>query len=128
MPGIEKRLHPRYESTDVPELKLYTVNGPIGEKLMTLSIGGCGFWAPMGDFRFEMGDRVRLTGQVEGCGDPLPEIRGEILYVHPHPIEGQIGRFYGIRFIAEQKNIGEFQNSLQLLLENKKKLAGGASG
>ncbi len=95
----ERRKFARYDVSRYPQLNGGTFNGPIGERLMTMSIGGCGFWSPSESCNFTVGEKVRIRLHCEGL-DPI-EVRGEVLYILPHPFESQIGRFYGIRFAEE---------------------------
>lgn len=94
----DRRKFARYDVTSYPQLKAGTTNGPLGEKLMTISIGGCGFWAPAEDTRWRIGERVNVKMFCEGISSEPFEVVGEVLYVQPHPWEAQIGRFYGIKF------------------------------
>jgi len=109
----DKRKHPRYDVSDFPEFKAKTEKGPIGERLMTISIGGAGFWAPAEDFNFKIGQRVSIHVQIDGLSEEQVTLRGEVLYILPHPLEAQIGRFYGIRFSEEAHAL--VKNSLEQL-------------
>ncbi|TVQ78409.1 MAG: PilZ domain-containing protein [Bradymonadales bacterium] len=102
-----RRKYPRYEAKELPELQLRTLAGPIGEKLLNVSRGGCGFWAPFEDFQLRVGQGLRLQLKLDSKGSEF-EIRGELLYVHPCPMESQIGRLYGIRFEAESKELNDY--------------------
>lgn len=110
----ERRQFARYDVSRYPQIRAGTLNAPIGERLMTISIGGCGFWAPAEDCKFAAGEKVRVHLQCEGLHDDVIEVKGEVLYVLPHPFEAQIGRFYGIRFQEEvQELIAEMIDRLE---------------
>lgn len=116
----ERRQFVRYDVSSYPELKAGTMDGPIGEKLMTISIGGAGFWAPAEDFQMKLGERVKIRVQLESV-EPQVELMGEILYILPHPLESQIGRFYGIQFdAAEQEKVSEAIDQLHVLYQSGK--------
>jgi c-di-GMP-binding flagellar brake protein YcgR len=97
----QRRRHPRYDVSEVPQVKAATKQGPIGERLMTISRGGCAFWAPVEDFQMSVGQMVHIRLSV-GDSSPMVEVRGELLYIQPYPMESQIGRFYGVRFEESQ--------------------------
>lgn len=114
----DKRRFPRYDVSEYPEIKASTASGPMGERLMTISAGGAGFWAPSEDFNFKLGQKVAVTFQIEGVDRADIELRGEVLYIAPHPFESQIGRLYGIKFEAEaQGMVRERIDQLHLLYE-----------
>lgn len=99
----ENRKHTRYDVSEYPEFSAHMVNGPIGERLMTVSVGGVGFWAPVEDFNLKIGQRTTIQFHVKGVSGQSQEVRGEVLYIIPHPLESQIGRFYGVRFEEESR-------------------------
>jgi hypothetical protein len=101
----ERRKFYRYDVSGYPRLKAGTFNGPIGERLMTVSIGGCGFWSPADACNFVVGERVKIALHCEGFSSSPLEVRGEVLYILPHPFEAEIGRFYGIRFFEEYQKV-----------------------
>ena len=101
----ERRKFSRYDVSRYPRLKGGTFNGPIGERLMTMSIGGCGFWSPADACNFAVGEKVKIALHCEGANFSPIEVRGEVLYILPHPYESQIGRFYGIRFLEEYQDL-----------------------
>lgn len=98
-----RRRHERYDVSFLDELSGQTEFGPNGERLVTFSMGGCGFCAPDGDFRFNLLDKVICTFQLEGMNQMI-RVRGEILYVFPFPFQGQVGKFYGIRFLKQDES------------------------
>lgn len=113
----ERRQFVRYDVSKYPELKAATIDGPIGERLMTISIGGAGFWAPSEDFKMRLGERVKVIVSLDGIQEPIT-VKGEILYILPHPLESQIGRFYGIRFDeVEQEKVSEAIEQIHSLYE-----------
>lgn len=97
MQAKQRRRHPRYDVSGFPHIRAATKQGPIGERLMTISRGGCAFWAPLEDFQLQVGQSVSMRLAV-GEKAEFVEVRGELLYVQPYPMESQIGRLYGIRF------------------------------
>lgn len=89
---------------------------------MTVSIGGCGFWAPVDDFKYKLGERVEVQFQVDGIQDEALKLRGEVLYILPHPYEAQIGRFYGVKFSEESQDlVKDSIGQLELIYQEGKK-------
>lgn len=114
----EKRIHARYDVSQFPEMRASTLNGPIGERLMTISVGGCGFWAPAEDFNLTLGTRISLTIEIVMDHPKQLELKGELLYILPHPLDSQIGRFYGVRFREEdQAQVEEAIEQLEALYQ-----------
>lgn len=101
----ENRRHQRFDVSGFPELKAGTKNGPIGERLLTISQGGCGFWAPHEDFRLRIGEKVEIHLYMGELSPDTRVVRGEILYILPHPIDSHIGRSYGVRFREEDLSL-----------------------
>jgi hypothetical protein len=99
----ERRTYPRYDVSTHPDLVGRTNKSPVGEKLMTLSLSGCGFSSLLDDFRFKVGDIVEV--ELKWINDEWVKVQGAILYSNPFPYDGQIGRYYGVRFLGEYENI-----------------------
>lgn len=109
----EKRRFVRYDVSHFPALKAGIKNGPIGERLMTISEGGCGFWAPSEDFNLRLGEKVHIHLYMGEFSHETRILQGEVLYILPHPMESQIGRLYGIRFREEE--IGQIHDLITYL-------------
>lgn len=101
--GKSRRRHERYDVSFLDELSGQTEFGPNGERLVTFSMGGCGFCAPEGDFRFNLLDKLICTFNLDGHNQMI-RVRGEVLYIFPFPFNGQLGKFYGIRFLNGDEN------------------------
>jgi hypothetical protein len=97
----EKRRFPRYDVSSLSQFSAKTAQGSIGEILVNLSEGGCGFWAPAEDFRSTQGQQVKLEMRVEGVSKESLNLEGSVAYVIPYPYEGQLGFMYGIKFSEE---------------------------
>lgn len=92
----ELRRHPRYEISNKLPLQGSTENGPAGERLISISLGGCAFAAPSYDLHLGVGDRVRCSLGEPGRAPVMVE--GEVIYVNPYPIHDHVGRCYGVAF------------------------------
>ncbi len=86
-----------------------TNRNPSGEKLITFSIAGCGFISLVDEFKFKAGDVLDCEFQMEGM--KKFKVQGAVLYTNPYPMGGQIGRFYGIRFL------GDYESSVRPIVE-----------
>ena len=105
----ERRKHKRYDVSQHPELIGNTTRSPSGERLLTMSLAGCGFASLVDDFRFKVGDVIECHFQL-GDGD-LVRVQGAVLYTNPYPLNGEIGRFYGVRFL------GDFEPAIRPIIE-----------
>ncbi len=111
----ERRKFARYDVSRYPQLKGGTHNAPIGERMMTMSIGGCGFWAPADTCHLTVGEKVKLFLHCEGYKSDPVEMPAEVLYILPQPFESQVGKFYGLRFLDEyQEEIVRMMEQLDL--------------
>jgi hypothetical protein len=92
----EQRRHPRYEVSNKLPLQGSTENGPAGERLISISLGGCAFAAPSYDLRLCVGDWVRCS--LEEPGHAPVTVEGKVIYINPYPVHDHVGRCYGIAF------------------------------
>ncbi|MGA0164025.1 MAG: PilZ domain-containing protein [Bdellovibrionota bacterium] len=121
----EKRRFPRYDVSNLSQFSAKTKQGPIGETLVNVSEGGCGFWAPAEDFRSSQGQQVEIELNAKGV---IPEpllLHGAVAYVIPYPYEGQLGFMYGIKFYDEscQKVLGLIEYLKELHNDGKARMA-----
>jgi len=99
----ERRKFARYDVSNYSRLKGGTQNAPIGERLMTMSVGGCGFWIPVDECNRSVGETVTLYLVFEGIQPDPVQFKAEILYVFPQPFAAQLGKFYGVKFQDEDQ-------------------------
>jgi len=99
----ERRVNSRYDVSTTTLLKGRTSKSPKGERLLTFSTAGCGFCSLLDEFKLKVGDVLRCEFELDGM-DPV-KVSGAILFCNPYPIVGQIGRFYGIRFLGNSERL-----------------------
>jgi len=100
----ERRQFARYDVSRYSSLKGGTHNAPIGERMMTMSIGGCGFWAPGDNCNLSVGEKANLYLHCDGDRRAPTQMQAEVLYILPQAFEGQAGKFYGLRFLSEHQD------------------------
>ena len=105
----ERRKHKRYDVSQHPDLLGMTNRSPSGERLLTMSLAGCGFASLIDDFRFKVGDVIECQFRM-GEGEWI-KVQGAVLYTNPYPFNGEIGRFYGVRFL------GDYEPSIRIIIE-----------
>ena len=116
----DRRVHQRYDVSRLVELKGQTSAALIGEKLLTMSIGGCGFCASAESFKYKVG--TRLVCKIWGHDkNTAVEIDGQILYITPHAMDGKVGKFYGVSFLPGQdEKISPVLDYLEILHQQGK--------
>lgn len=98
----DRRINTRFDVMGVPYISGKTSKSPSGEQLVTISIAGCGFASLVDDFKLRAGDVLDCEFKIEGL--PAAEIKAALLYTNPYPIQGLIGRFYGLRFLGDYES------------------------
>ncbi len=94
--SIDRRRHTRYDVSELWKLKSSLTPAPSACHLMTMSAGGCGFWSP--DVQGDFGTTVKVTCHFTYEGMSTVEVKGDLLYRYPHPVNGQLGQFLGVKF------------------------------
>lgn len=105
----DRRVHSRYDVSTTVDLNGKTNKNPSGERLMTFSIAGCGFWSLVDEFRMKIGDVLECEFRLDN-GEKI-HVHGAVLYTNPYPLNGVIGRYYGIRFL------GDYESKIRPILQ-----------
>ena len=116
----DRRIHNRFDVSNLGLITGRTKGDLIKERVVSMSIGGCGFCCSAENFQLKVGDRVTCVLQWNEGDEPAQpvHIEAHVLYIIPHPIEDEVGRFFGVGFVANQEDkIQPFVDGLEELLK-----------
>lgn len=118
----EKRKFLRYNVANHPTLKGRIDKGRMStEQLITLAVGGCGFYGLDETVALRAGKRViSIFEMTEVLPEPV-EVQGNIVYATPISINGRNVIFYGVEFLDQFR---EYVQPLIQELEKQQKSSG----
>jgi hypothetical protein len=103
--GIENRKFPRFKVAHFDKIKAKLDKHYRLETIVTLGLGGCGFYGIEGEPGIIPPRRVFSIFQMEGALDHPIEIQGNLVYAKPLKLQGKEIIFYGVEFLEIHRGL-----------------------